>query len=99
MNDSKNILLTDTNNHCLKVLDLENNFVKELKLFEIKSKSNMDSKNQLNDEKFDFMSELNSIDLSPKNKLKLRLKLDLGPKIKLTKGAKHWVVFENPGLI
>jgi len=91
--------VTDTNNHCLKRLDLENDFVTEFKLIKINDRMSTDCVDKgLAESSADFNIQLNSINLNVKNKLKLEINLDFGQQIKLTTGAKQLLYFVNPGL-
>ena len=99
INGSNTLLVTDTNNHCIKCLDLENDFVSEFKLIHLNDKKQTDFVDKgFSQRKDDFVVQLNSIDFEVQNQLKLQLDLDFGQQIKPTVGAQHFLYFINPGL-
>lgn len=99
INGSNNILVTDTNNHCIKCLDLENDFVTEFKLIHLNNKMQTHLvNNTLSESKVDFNIRLDSITFNINNELKLQLKLDFVEQIKPTNGAKQSLHLINPGL-
>lgn len=92
------ILLADTNNHCLKLLDLNNDWVTETKLFEVEEKFDSDSTDNAIESKFDLTFNLSPIVFSATNRLTFRLGLKSRSKLKLTEGMKNVLTFDNPGL-
>ncbi len=99
INGGNTLLVTDTNNHCLKRLDLENDFVTEFKLINFNEKITTDYVDRaFTQTNVDFNINLNAINFNIKNKLKLQLKLDFDEGIKPTTGAKHSFSLFNPGL-